>query len=346
MPSVITWSSIELLHNVIRTLNYLAVLSPSEGGRPLPKVTYRAKVKLHGTNCGVQVYGDEIVTQSRETILTPEADLKGFSKWAHARGLGNSAGDHWAYFSSLTPGITVFGEWCGPGVEPGMAVSSLPEKLFAVFGIQVGMGEQARVVSDPAEIENYLHGSAGYMPRAMHILPWLEGVEFTIDFADASSLQAAADYLNKVVEAVEKEDPWIKSTFGVSGMGEGVVLYPVRVEGGTVPTHPETLAQLMFKAKGEKHRTTRQKEAVQVAPEIASGITGFIDLVVTEARLEQGLSITCGGQRDPKMTGKFLQWVVSDVQKETKAEMEAAGLTWAQVQGAVQTRAREWFLRR
>lgn len=333
MPSVISWSSIELLHNVIRTLNYLAALSPEEGGRPLPKVTYRAKVKLHGTNCGVQVHTDGIVSQSRETVLTPEADLKGFAKWAHARA---------GYFAALPSGVVVFGEWCGPGVEPGMAISALPEKQFAVFGVQVGTGEAARVVSDPDEVAAVL----GALPAGMHVLPWADGVEFTVDFADPASLQAAAAYLNGVVEAVEKEDPWVKATFGVSGMGEGVVLYPVAVAGEEVPAHPEALARFMFKAKGEKHRTTRQKEAVQVSAEVVTSVAAFVDLVVTEARLAQGLSIACGGARDPKATGKFLQWLVADVQKESGAELEASGLTWQQVQGAVQTRAREWFLRK
>jgi hypothetical protein len=58
------------------------------------------------------------------------------------------------------------------------------------------------------------------------------------------------------------------------------------------------------------------------------------------------VSVACGGAREPRFTGKFLQWVTADVQKEATAELEASGLTWAQVEKAVQARAREWFLRR
>lgn len=328
--SVIVWPSIELMHNIIKTLNYFANLSPTEGARPLPKVVYKAKCKLHGMNCAVQVHADGIVTQSRETVLTPDADLKGFSKWATL---------HAASFRRLSAGFTVFGEWCGPGVEAGMAVSALPGKLFAVFAIQVGIGDAAVVITDPSEISSYL--TPLNIP-GLYVLPWTKGVDFTLDFADANSLQAGADYLNGVVAGVEKEDPWVKEMFNVSGLGEGVVLYPVGVTGGKVPTSPEDLAHLMFKAKGAKHRTAGTKEAVQVAPEVVTSIAGFVDLMVTEARLEQGLS-KVGGVRDPKLTGKFLQWVTDDTKRESKDNLEVAGLTWTQVVSAVQARARDFF---
>ena len=116
---------VRYLHNVVRTLTLLH----EEAGRPFPVVRYRAKVKLHGSNCAVLVGEHDIATQSRTTMLTPRSDYKGFSAWVH---------EHAAYFRGLRPGLVVFGEWCGPGVEPGMAVSQAPRKLFAVFAIRDG----------------------------------------------------------------------------------------------------------------------------------------------------------------------------------------------------------------
>jgi hypothetical protein len=329
MAAHIAWSSIELLHNVIRTLNYLATLNNTA----LPKVTYKAKVKLHGTNCAVQIHPEGVFCQSRTGMLTPEDDLKGFAKWVKVNE---------GYFRTLTPGITVFGEWCGPGVEKGMAVSALPEKVFAVFAIQVGFGADAKVVSDPLEITAMLKTGA---PTNLFVLPW-QGETLTVDFADRASLEATATEVNRRVEAVEKEDPWVKSTFGIKGLGEGLVLYPVVVEGGQVPTDPENLAHLMWKAKGEKHRTAGTKEAVQVDASVVANTTEFVALMVTKARLEQGLATVCGGTKDMKFTGKFIAWVVADVKKESEAELAASGLTWAQVEKAVSARAREWFLAR
>ena len=325
MTTLITWASIELLHNVVR---YLAEMKVNTGA--LPKaVVYRGKVKLHGTNCAVQVTPDGLFTQGRTQMLTLQADHLGFAKWARS---------HDAYFQTLMPGITIFGEWCGPGVEPGMAISQAKEKIFAVFALQVGYGEEARLVVEPDEIGTCLGAN---MPRNMHVLPWY-GPEFRVDYT-ISDLASVADLLNPWVEQVEAEDPWVKATLGVSGIGEGLVFYPRAVEGDVLPTDPENFAHLMFKAKGELHRATRAKKAVQANVEIAGSVDELVHLMLTEARLLQGVA-ACGGC-DKKNTGKFLAWIGADVQKESVAELAAAGLAWSQIERVVQMRAREWFLR-
>jgi len=158
------------------------------------------------------------------------------------------------------------------------------------------------------------------------------------------------------VAAVEREDPWAKAALGISGLGEGLVMYPVSVDGAAPPTDPAELAQLMFKAKGEKHRTAGTKTAVAVDAAAAASVDDFVALMVTEARLQQGLAAigadasasasdgAGSGRRDPRLTGKFLEWVAADVRKESVAELEASGLTFAQVDKAVRARARAWYL--
>jgi hypothetical protein len=121
------------------------------------------------------------------------------------------------------------------------------------------------------------------------------------------------------------------------------VFYPVQVGGQAPPASPDKLAQLMWKAKGEKHRTAGTKVAAQVDAAVVASVEEFVSLMVTQARLEQGLGAVCGGTREPKSTGAFLAWVAADVQKESQAELAASGLTWQQVEKAVQQRARVWF---
>lgn len=303
----VSWSSIELLHNCVRTLQHLATL-----GQPLPSVTYRAKVKLHGTNCAVQITEAGLVAQSRTQLLAPgEADLKGFAAWAHATAQA---------FTSLPVGTIVFGEWCGPGVEKGMAISAVPTKQFVVFAIR--RADDSFVV-EPAELRALV--------PALHVLPW-EGEPITIDFASRDSLDRAAAELDRRVAEVEREDPWVKREFGISGLGEGLVLYPE-------PHDPA----LMFKAKGEKHRTAGTKTAVTVEASVVASVGEFVTLMVTDARLEQGLSVVCEGARDPKRTGAFVAWIAEDVKKESVAELAASNLTWPQVDKAVQAAARTWF---
>ena len=97
----VSWSSIELLHNVVITLTHLNEIEK----KPFPRVRYRAKVKLHGKNTAVQINTDGLVTQSRTSLLSVNSDLNGFSKWVFS---------HQEQFSNLPEGIIVFGEWAGP----------------------------------------------------------------------------------------------------------------------------------------------------------------------------------------------------------------------------------------
>ena len=332
--SHVSWGSIELLHNVVRLLSRL-----NEDGAPFPVVRYRAKVKLHGSNCAVQVTPDGVFAQSRTTMLTPESDYKGFAAWVRA---------HEPYFQSLRPGSVVFGEWCGPGVERGMAVSALPRKLFAVFAVREG----DRILYEPDEVRARVPAAGA--PEDLFVLPW-EGDDIVIDYGSRAALDAVVDALNPRVAEVEREDPWVRRSFGVSGLGEGLVFYPVfdpvlepvpAADGASAALDPERLAALMFKAKGEKHRTAGTKTAVQVDASAVGSVAEFVALMVTEARLQQGLTAACGGAFDPRHTGKLLAWVAADVRKESVAELEASGLTWAQVEKAVQTRTREWFIAR
>jgi hypothetical protein len=315
MSTHVSWGSIELLHNVIRTLNHLA--DPEYGGQPLPVVEYRGKIKLHGTNCAVQTTAAGIVCQSRNLILTPEADHKTFAKWAHG---------HASYWATLPVDLVVFGEWCGPGIEKGMAISAAPTKLFCVFGIQQASRDAgpAPLIYEPAEVAALL----GTTPADIHVLPW-EGEPITIDFTSRDALETAALALNDRVAEVEREDPWCKRVLGVSGLGEGLVFYPTPFD-----------QTRMFKAKGDKHRTAGKK-AVQVDASAAASVDDFVVQLVTEARLQQGLAAV--GGYDAKQTGAFLAWVTADVKKESVAELEASKLTWAQVDKAVQAKARAWF---
>ncbi len=55
------WPSIELLHNLYRHFQILEVA---------PQIQYRAKIKLDGTNAGVQIFPDgTVVAQSRTKII-------------------------------------------------------------------------------------------------------------------------------------------------------------------------------------------------------------------------------------------------------------------------------------
>ncbi len=327
------WTSIGGFHNVRKTLStYDLHKGP---------ITYRGKVKLHGTNAGIVITPEgNVFAQSRTATLSATEDNAGFAKWV------DRTCDYWRVVGTNLLSITVYGEWCGPGIMKGTAINKIGGKVFAVFAIQFGPSivdddgqEHATVNVDPAVIESVL----GEMPEDVRVLPWY-GDEIVVDYEDIPSLEAAVASMNKTVETIEAVDPWVKDTFGVEGMGEGIVYYPISFDhhGSLDRWH---LSTFMFKAKGEKHKVVKTKQAVQIDPEVASSIDDFVEMVVTEARLEQGAREVAGDLVfEHRYIGPFLKWMGQDIQKETADELEASGLDWKQVVKPVGTSARTWYL--
>jgi hypothetical protein len=99
---------------------------------------------------------------------------------------------------------------------------------------------------------------------------------------------------------------------------------------------------------GETPRTGGTKPAAAADAAVVASVDELVALMVTEARLAQGLAAIGQGDssrpHDPKLTGKFLEWIVADVRKESTAELAASGLQFAQVEKAIRARARTWYL--
>jgi len=321
--------SIPLLQNLIVTLKHFASLPEDNPAyRPLCIMTFMAKVKAHGSNCGakrpktIPSQGPYLIPQSRTKELSLQDDFKGFAKY-----IENRNGQEANFLTFLPQGSTLFGEWAGPGVENGMAISQVPEKIWLIFA---EMDSDGWLEWDPNFLKlNY--------PECL-VLPYVKDSEITINFASEESINAAVEKINRMVAAVEKEDPWVKEIYGISGLGEGLVFYPV-----SWPTEYELpIAQeYIFKAKGDKHRTAGQKPA-QATPTASANAQAFATNVVTEARLQQGLSAISG--HDLKKTGQFINWIIADVQKETQADLVASNLTWPEVLSEIKKIARDWFL--
>lgn len=314
------WTSIELLHNVRRNLEILG---------DAVTITYRAKIKLHGTNAGVQVTtAGKVAAQKRSQIITSQSDNAGFAAWVE-RNL--------EYFSALktTENITIFGEWCGSNIQKGVAISQLKRKIFAVFAIQIGDD-----ITTLKKLEIRPEQIALVLPKHedIYVLPFY-GQPITLNFGNREQLKAAADTINKMVKTVERSDPWVKETFGIEGIGEGLVLYP---EANSV-VEKANYTDYLFKAKGIEHQVVKTKTPVTIDPEKAANITEFVRLFVTEARLQQAVTEACDGQYDMKRLGDFMKWFALDVKKESVAELEAADLTWKEVSKPLMNDAKEWY---
>lgn len=345
------WPEIESFHNIRKFIR----VDPAEWWRNrellsgTSTVTYRAKVKLHGTNAAIQLHEKgEIVCQSRESIITPEKDNAGFARWAMTNKEKWYGTIDKAYIAGHG-GWIIYGEWCGPGIQKNVAIAEIPKKVFAVFAARPLNGSD-RLVVEPDD----LYDLVGRVPD-VYILPWHthrlhHGSDthvytwLDVDWKQTDEeLTKTITPINDWVLAIEANDPWVEQTFGVKGTGEGLVFYP-----SSAPHLGfENFTNLCFKAKGEKHKNIKTAAPAQVNAEAAASISAFVDMVLTEARLEQGATkVSADGALtfDMKNVGKFIAWVSADVEKETQDELAASGLTWKQVQKPVTDKARAWYL--
>jgi len=323
--SHIPWPDIESLYNIRR---YLVQQNMTR------VIRYKAKVKLDGTNAGIQIKPDgSYFAQSRSRLLTENHDNMDFGKWVkNNEGLWTLIRENADKAGLKGKAITVFGEYCGQGIQKRTAISQIDRRILAVFAIQIGELD-AEFECNPEIIQSICPQT-----ELVYTLPWY-GLPVDLDYTDPERLTAGAEIINKMVEAVELTDPWVKETFGVEGIGEGVVMYPIIDGKERIPR--VTYTDLVFKAKGEKHQVVKAKKPAQINPEFVATINGFVDLMVTENRLEQIAGKV--GDFNMKKTGEFLKEFNLDVQKESVAELEAADLEWKQVAKEVGTRARQWW---
>ena len=326
----VKWSEIESFHNVRKSVEKYPELLGGDTG-----VTYRGKVKLHGTNAAVQVRGgDKVFAQSRTRYITPGDDNCGFAAWVEKFRV-----DWLECWKGRD--FVVFGEWCGPGIMKGTACNQMREKAFAIFGMRF-LDDEDRFVSDPDEIKAFLEPVLEFV-RQSYVIPW-EGPAFALDFVKYSKdlMQEYLDGINSEVARIEACDPFIYDLFEIEGTGEGLVYYPISHKGR------KHFSDLAFKAKGEKHKVVKTRKAVQLDPEVVASIEAFVGLFVTEARLEQGARAINRGELefDNKLIGPFIGWLGKDVKKESADELEASGLEWKQVAKAVTTQARVWYMER
>lgn len=318
----IPWPSIENFYTLRRNLlKYKDVLLKNGSN-----IVYTAKIKLHGTNAGVRIDPSGIVTAfSRSQIITPQQDNCGFAEWVKSKQ---------EYFAKLVEDkpFVIYGEWCGPGIQKGVAINGIPNRIFAVFGIR--RIDNDTFESHPFVLENILYG----IPD-LYVLPYF-GSTFIIPWEGTQDgTEEILNRINTYVHEIEREDPWVKSTFGISGVGEGLVFYPVN------PGY-HAFSTLSFKAKGEKHSIVARTKPVQYDATIVTSLNEFADLVITQERLEQAARFVGEGQLifEMKNIGIFIKWINQDILKECVAELDASKLDKNDAMKVCSTKARDWYM--
>jgi hypothetical protein len=163
-----------------------------------------AKIKLHGTFASIFVNTDgKLVPGSRNTLLGSRVkDHYDFDKFVD--GLPTEG---------FIPHTQILGEWCGKGIQKGMACCQIQTRTFFVFAVVAAIQKEAHLISNPARIKSYLPPTP---LDNFHVIPYYDYNNYTI---------ASRCHLQTLVEEVlSKHDPYIKYNFGVSGACEGLVL--------------------------------------------------------------------------------------------------------------------------
>lgn len=322
------WTETEQLHHLVKRFDAQAAYHAELGeSYAYPEFTYAAKVKLHGTNAGIQIDPEGSVTaQGRNRVLEESDTNNGFWNWV------DQTRSYWADLDPDHP-LTVYGEWCGPGIQRGTALSGLKRKMFCVFAVQRVVDGIAQLMTDPWGILEILDGP----PADCYVLPYW-GPTVEIDYSDRYRLREVAAQISELTLEVEACDPWVEETFEHRGIGEGLVWFPM-----VGAWHlRETTTSYVFKSKGEKHQVVKQKNPAQVDPQKAESATRFVDMVVTDARLAQALE-EVGGVAEMRHTAAFMRWLSDDIRKECSDELNISGLAWKDVGKLISSRAVKWF---
>ena len=318
--------SIEALRKIVKDIEYLC-----EEPR-LPELSAIGTVKLHGTNASI-LYNNTINTinpQKKSGIISIDNDNFGFARFVDENTTGcMDIIDKIKLLLTkedlgLLEYITIFGEWAGKGIQKKVAISELP-KAFYMFGVHI---------KHRCESENDYWLSSEIVSQLKPLNPIYNLYNFKtysikIDF---NKIGEANDLMKTQVDEIEKEDPVAKS-FGVSGVGEGIVYVINNYKG----------QRFIWKAKGEKHVHTgkiKSKGGYKEKQE-DSKRESFLDSILPNWRLEQGITEIFGESTliDRRLYGDYIKWINQDIIKEEMDRIEESDYTLSDLYKDINRRA-------
>ncbi|MFK8002829.1 MAG: RNA ligase family protein [Polyangiales bacterium] len=302
-------------------------------------VRYRGTVKLHGSNSGVHCTPGLLIAQSRTREITPKDDNYGFAAFVALEDTQQAirtieARIRAAHEVEASASLVLFGEWIGPGVQKGVALSALPEKQWVLFAVRLISGEEGQYIDALPRLGNEFADVNIYSVMDAPVL------EIVVDYQSTASKTQALETATAATAEVEAACPWAKR-FDTPGVGEGLVWAPLGEHWGN--------SDLMFKTKGQKHQIVKPKKPkLQLTPEVLQGISDFVEFAVTDARLDQGLGAVreMGHAFEMRSLPHFLKWVAQDVRRECEPELEDNGLDWKAMSRAITRKARDFFMER
>jgi len=320
--SYLKFSKIPSLRNLMKE-RQIKNLNPLE-----TTLKFHGTVKLHGTHGAICVKSDGTVeAYSRSRLLSIDKDNAGFAAWVNSHKQYFS--DNWTH--PQCSNVWLYGEWIGPSIQKGVGINQLERKMFVLFGMYYDHGEGH---------ENSRHVPAIEIPETwgantigFYSIRDADQYELHLDMVDPNKNGAWNDVL-ELVKMVEEECPWAK-LFDINGLGEGIVF----------TNYDDPKNPIRFKVKGEKHQATSEKKVREIDPLVANKAEQFVAAVLTESRLNQGISYLeeMGLEATMQNTGTYIKWVLKDILDEESSLLGDIGLEWDQVKKTLNKKIVTWY---
>lgn len=273
-----------------------------------PIIVFEGTTKLHGTN-GAIVYtlNDKYLIQSRNRTLCLEHDNQGFFQFMNQT-------ERKSFLTSVLKeklleenkkkpeieGIVLFGEFAGENIQKGVAISNM-KKFFAPFDVMFIVKDNENLIPAALDILKDFYSKE----HRIFPIPFInKPIVLPILFKTPKEM---ANILEFYTKKVEEQCPFAKH-FGIEGIGEGIV-WKGQYDRKT----------LMFKTKGKKHATVKvKKELIPVDYEERESVMNFINDILTDRRLEQGIEYFKEMEIPVTIQNitKFIKWVSEDVIRE------------------------------
>ncbi len=314
-----------------------------DSGAINPTLRVKGTIKLHGTNASVCFDNvDGYRPQSRERVISIEKDNMGFAVFAekNKEHFMNHINRYVKFFDiDLTKNtVVIYGEWAGIGVQKGVGISKVP-KQFYCFGVRIKPIVDIEYEDGNLEENNHpslwLDGSDIIdNDNGIYSIHQFQTFEMDIDF---SHPQKSQNELIAITDEVERLCPvanHFKDEDGnpIEGIGEGVVWTTTYM--GKV---------LRIKVKGEKHSVSKVKTVASVDPTLMKSVDEFVDMTVTENRVNQARQTVDGCDGTNKYLGQIIKWVHKDIIDEETDTLIASGLIWKDVASRVTRKIKEIY---
>ena len=314
---------------ILTLRNLIGSMSREEGFQELGPLTFIGQPKVHGTNGALIIIDglQPIRAQSRNRLLSLGSDNMGFASFAALNEedlrydlvelLEEDAGLLQDACIEPFP-VHLYGEWAGPGVKRGVAVSSMKERRFFPFAVSYG--------------DNPLRVVAPFEGKVLKTMADF-GAERRVTF-DPSTFEGYEEAYVAIQEATDEfeEECPVAAFYGHKGMGEGLVW-------------TSTCGRFRFKSKGAKHQQVRKPLPTPLDPKEQELAKSFAHSVVTPARMEGAYAwmAEMGHPMDRASTGKIISYILDDVQAECIEEWKEVGIPWKPCAGHIATMARTMF---